>query len=275
MCVINPPRRKHLPSNTDIPGVPHLEVALNDVHEPNLIRPRRGRALTAQTDRGKDKRAADTRRRQTRRRARVEASVGQRQARQQTRTKRARHETRASSPTARANAHVEQRQDRPAGRQGEGQARRAKAKPSGRQGQGRGRRRKQGRRQAKARPTGSQGQDCLRMAATIASVPPSARSAQPSTPTQPTTKPLSTHPGPTPAPQPPHPGPRPTDRRANYLTPAASIPRNSFLRSAISSRSRAANSNCRSRAAFIIWSVNCCTRSASSDRAMDPTFSLT
>jgi hypothetical protein len=39
MRMINPPRRKHLPSDADIPGIPHLEVALNDVHEPNLTRP--------------------------------------------------------------------------------------------------------------------------------------------------------------------------------------------------------------------------------------------
>ncbi len=72
-----------------------------------------------------------------------------------------------------------------------------------------------------------------------------------------------------------HTWPLPPRPAQGYFTPAASIPRNSFFRSEISSRSRAANSNCRSRAAFIIWSVSCCTRSASSARAMEPTFSLT
>ena len=71
-------------------------------------------------------------------------------------------------------------------------------------------------------------------------------------PTQPPTQSLPTTP-------PAHPGgpPQPRPAQAHYLIPAASIPRNSFLRSAISSRKRAASSNWRSRAAFIIWSVNC------------------
>ena len=38
----------------------------------------------------------------------------------------------------------------------------------------------------------------------------------------------------------------------DQVNPAASIPRSSFFRSAISSRNRAASSNCRSRAAAII-----------------------
>src|SRR5439155_19129858 len=56
-----------------------------------------------------------------------------------------------------------------------------------------------------------------------------------------------------------------------YLRPAASIPRSSFLRSAISSRSRAASSNCRSRAACIIWSVICWIRSANWARGIPET----
>src|SRR5439155_9549373 len=56
-----------------------------------------------------------------------------------------------------------------------------------------------------------------------------------------------------------------------YLRPAASIPRSSFLRSAISSRKRAASSNCRSRAACIIWSVICWIRSASWARGIAET----
>ena len=46
------------------------------------------------------------------------------------------------------------------------------------------------------------------------------------------------------------------------MIPAASIPRHSFFKSAISSRSRPASSNCRSRAADIIWSVSAAIKSA-------------
>src|ERR1700761_1009020 len=53
-----------------------------------------------------------------------------------------------------------------------------------------------------------------------------------------------------------------------HFSPAASIPRSSFFRSAISSRNRAASSNCRSRAAAIICSVRSLIRSASSARGM-------
>src|SRR5437764_8005762 len=56
-----------------------------------------------------------------------------------------------------------------------------------------------------------------------------------------------------------------------HLMPAASMPRSSFLRSAISSRKRAASSNCRSRAACIIWSVICWIRSASCARGIPET----
>src|SRR6476469_5841669 len=105
---------------------------------------------------------------------------------------------------------------------------------------------------------------------------------RPQNPRPPSTKQAHSPHYPNPSPHPPHPPPPPPAPRpaqsnpaTTHLTPAASIPRNSFLRSAISSRNRAANSNCRSRAAFIIWSVNCCTRSASSEGAMDTKFSLT
>ena len=53
-----------------------------------------------------------------------------------------------------------------------------------------------------------------------------------------------------------------------HFRPAASMPRSSFFRSWISSRIRAASSNCRSRAAAIICSVRSLIRSASSARGM-------
>ncbi len=49
----------------------------------------------------------------------------------------------------------------------------------------------------------------------------------------------------------PHRGRR-VEHSATQLNPAASMPRNSFFRSAISSRNRPASSNCNSLAAFII-----------------------
>ncbi len=45
---------------------------------------------------------------------------------------------------------------------------------------------------------------------------------------------------------------RRVEHSATQLNPAASMPRNSFFRSAISSRNRPASSNCNSLAAFII-----------------------
>ncbi|PXX62502.1 hypothetical protein DFR70_107371 [Nocardia tenerifensis] len=70
---------------------------------------------------------------------------------------------------------------------------------------------------------------------------------------------------------PSHPHPRRTGEPFAQLNPAASMPRSSFFRSAISSRKRPASSNCNSRAAFIIWAVSSLTRSASSARGIDLT----